>query len=577
MSSANYVDYLVIALYALLMVRVGFYVLRFNRGAAEYFRGGNRIPWLVAGLSCFMAGFSAWTFTGAAGVAYRSGIAATGLYLGNALSFLLGYFIFAKRWRRSRITTVMEYLSGRFNPATHQIFSWTTILFQLFTSASTLFGLSLFVSSACGFPVTWTILGAGALIVFYCVLGGLWAVVVTDFLQAAILMPFCLVLVVTALTRVGGVTGLIHALPPEMKTIHVTGEFGWIYLLSWTIMVSFGYNTSAMAQRYFSVDNERSARKVALLCCGLFFVGAFLWFIPPMAMRVIYPDLHAVWPALPNASEAAYAVASLTLLPHGLIGVMLAAMFSATMANLSAQFNLKSAILTKDVYQSLFRKGAEEHELLVVGWITTLLIGGATTLIAVIMAASGQSVFQVMLKFNTLISLAYGPPALLGLVVRKTPPWSGMASFVTGLVLGILGAFVYHWSLVQQVAIIIPASFGVFFLSMLFDRGDTPARALLFKNLNTPIDVARELKNSEDFTAPVFRFLSRTISCIGLLSLLLLLATPPNQRTTVLWFAGLTLAVGGSLWLIRGGPVAPAQPALDENGLPIVLRTGSSS
>jgi SSS family transporter len=577
MSSANYVDYLVIALYALLMVRVGFYVLRFNRGAAEYFRGGNRIPWLVAGLSCFMAGFSAWTFTGAAGVAYRSGIAATGLYIGNALSFLLGYFIFAKRWRRSRITTVMEYLSGRFNPATHQIFSWTTILFQLFTSASTLFGLSLFVSSACGFPVTWTILGAGALIVFYCVLGGLWAVVVTDFLQAAILMPFCLVLVVTALTRVGGVTGLIHALPPEMKTIHVTGEFGWIYLLSWTIMVSFGYNTSAMAQRYFSVDNERSARKVALLCCGLFFVGAFLWFIPPMAMRVIYPDLHAVWPALPNASEAAYAVASLTLLPHGLIGVMLAAMFSATMANLSAQFNLKSAILTKDVYQSLFRKGAEEHELLVVGWITTLLIGGATTLIAVIMAASGQSVFQVMLKFNTLISLAYGPPALLGLVVRKTPPWSGMASFVTGLVLGILGAFVYHWSLVQQVAIIIPASFGVFFLSMLFDRGDTPARALLFKNLNTPIDVARELKNSEDFTAPVFRFLSRTISCIGLLSLLLLLATPPNQRTTVLWFAGLTLAVGGSLWLIRGGPVAPAQPALDENGLPIVLRTGSSS
>src|SRR5882757_6170245 len=274
------------------------------------------------------------------------------------------------------------------------------------TSASTLFGLSLFVSSACGFPVTWTIVGAGALIVFYCVLGGLWAVVVTDFLQAAILMPFCLVLVVTSLARVGGVTGLIHSLPLEMKTIHVTGEFGWIYLLSWTIMVSFGYNTSAMAQRYFSVDDEHSARKVALLCCGLFFVGAFLWFIPPMAMRVVYPDLRAVWPSLPNASEAAYAIASLTLLPHGLIGVMLAAMFSATMANLSAQFNLKSAILTKDMYQQLFRKNAGERELLIVGWITTFLVGGSTMAIAVVMAASGQSVFQIMLTFNTLISLA---------------------------------------------------------------------------------------------------------------------------------------------------------------------------
>jgi solute:Na+ symporter, SSS family len=572
MNRANYVDYLVIALYALLMVRVGFYVLRFNRGAAEYFRGGNRIPWLVAGLSCFMSGFSAWTFTGAAGVAYRSGVAAIGLYIGNALSFLLGYFVFAKLWRRSRITTVMEYLSARYNPATHQIFSWTTILFQLFTSASTLFGLSLFISAACGFPVTWTIVGAGGLIVFYCVLGGLWAVVVTDFLQASILMPFCLVLVVMALARVGGVTGLVHSLPPEMKTLQVSGEFGWLYIASWTIMVAFGYNTSAMAQRYFSVDDERSARKIALLCCGLFFVGAFVWFIPPMAMRVIYPELPHLGASLPNPSEAAYAVASLTLLPHGLIGVMLAAMFSATMANLSAQFNLKSAILTKDMYQVLFRKDAGEHELLVVGWITTFLIGGATTVIAVVMAASGQSVFQIMLTFNTLMSLAYGPPALLGLVVRRTPPWSGLASFATGLILGMLGAFVYHWSLIQQVVIIVPASFGTFFLTMLFDRGDTSARSLLFRNLNTPIDVATELKDSADFTAPVFRFLSRTISFIGLLSLLLLFAVPANQRVTVLWFAGLTLAVGGSLWFVRGGTASAEKPTLDSNGLPIPAR-----
>src|SRR6478609_8800357 len=378
MQTANFVDYVVIALYALLMLRVGLYVARFNRGAAEYFRGGSRIPWLVAGLSSFMAGFSAWTFTGAAGVAYRAGIAVIGLYLGNALSFLLGYFLFATRWRRSRITTVMEYLSSRFNETTRQTFSWSTVIIQLFMSASVLYGLSLFVSSACGLPVLWTVIGAGTIIMFYCVIGGLWAVVVTDFLQASILMPFCLVLLITALMRVGGLGGFVHALPPQMKTIHGSGEFGWIYILSWTVMVSFGYNTSAMAQRYFSVDNEKSAKKVALLCCGLFFVGAFLWFIPPMAMRVLYPDLHALWPSLANPSEGAYAVASLTLLPHGLIGVMLAAMFSSTMANLSAQFNLKSAILTKDLYQALVRQQAGERELLVVGWITTFLIGGAT-------------------------------------------------------------------------------------------------------------------------------------------------------------------------------------------------------
>jgi hypothetical protein len=248
---------------------------------------------------------------------------------------------------------------------------------------------------------------------------------------------------------------------------------------------------------------------------------------------------------------------------------MLAAMFSSTMATLSAQFNLKSAILTKDMYQALFRKGAGERELLAVGWISTFLIGGATIAIAVIMASSGQSVFEVMLTFNTLMSLAYGPPALLGLAVRRTPPWSGLASFATGLVLGILGAFVYHWTLIQQVAISIPSSFGVFFLSMLLDRGDWPARALLFRNLNTPVDVGKELKDSADFTGPVFRFLSRTICAIGALSLLLLFEAPANKRLTVIWFALLTLAVGGSLWFIRGNATVPAG-ATDHERVPVV-------
>jgi len=305
---------------------------------------------------------------------------------------------------------------------------------------------------------------------------------------------------------------------------------------------------------------------VAILCCGLFFLGAFLWFIPPMAMRVVYPDLHSVWPSLANAGEASYAVASLTLLPHGLIGIMLAAMFSATMASLSGMFNVKAAILSKDIYQQLFRKNAGERELLRVGWVATLLLGGLTTIFAVVMALSGQTVFGVMLKFNTLISLAYGPPALLGLVVRRTPPWSGLASFTTGLILGMLGAFVYDWSLIQQVAIIIPASFGIFFFSMLFDRGDTPARALLFKNLNTPVDVAVELKDSPDFTVPVFRFLSRTIFAIGFLSLGLLFTAPTDQRLTVLYFSLLTLGVGVSLNFIRGSD-AP-EPVVYTDGLP---------
>jgi Na+/proline symporter len=245
-------------------------------------------------------------------------------------------------------------------------------------------------------------------------------------------------------------------------------------------------------------------------------------------------------------------VASLTLLPHGLIGIMIAAMFSSTMANVGANFNVKSAILTKDIYQALFRKNASDRELLIVGWVTTFLVGSFAVTVAAIMASTGQSVFSVMMTFNALISLAYGPPALLGLVIRKAPAWSGLASFAVGIVLGVLGSFVYHWTLIQQVAIIIPSSFGIFFLSMLFDRGDSPGRAQLFQALNTPIDVERELKDSPDYTAEVFRFLSRTIAVIGGLSLLLLFTASGRDRATVFCFAAITLLLSLLLKSVHG-------------------------
>jgi solute:Na+ symporter, SSS family len=324
-------------------------------------------------------------------------------------------------------------------------------------------------------------------------------------------------------------------------------------------MVSFGYNTSAMAQRYFSVADERAAKKVAFLCFSLFVLGAFLWFVPPLAMRVMYPDLHVVWPGLANPHEASYAVAALTLLPSGLVGVMLAAMFSATMSSLSGLFNVHAAVVSKDIYQRLIAPQASERELLVVGWIATFAVGGTMTALAMSMAAKGQSIFEVMLTFNTIISLAYGPPALLGLVVKRTPAWSGLLCFAVGLVLGCYGAFVGEWSLVKNVLIILPTSGLVFLAAGL--AGDDPAHLLrrdrLFARLETPVDVERELQGSVDPTATVFRFLSRSTAGVGLLSLVLIRWAQPGERGTVVLYALMTLAVAAALTQVGKVRAAP--------------------
>jgi SSS family transporter len=558
------VDYVVIAAYMALMLGIGFYAMRFNRGASDYFKGGSRIHWLAAGLSSFMSGFSAWTFTGAAGLAYQHGLVAILLYVGNACTFLLGYFLFAQRWRRARIGTVMEYLVDRYDERTRQAFSWTTIFFQLFTGAAMLYGLALFVAPTCGWPLSWTIVGSGAVILAYCVIGGLWAVVITDFLQAAILMPFTIVMFFAALAKVGGFSGLVASLPAEMTSLALPPGYGWSYVLCWTVMVSFGYNTSAMAQRYFSVEDEGASRKIGLLCFTLFLVGAFIWFVPPLAMRVLYPDLEAIWPGLANPHESSYALAALTLLPSGLVGIMLAAMFSATMSSLSGVLNIHASIISRDIFPTLFPRKAGEAEKLTVAWTATFAVGVVIMSIALAMAGGRHSVFGAMVKFNTVMSLAYGPPALLGLVVRRTPSWSGLAAFAVALAVGAIESFVLDWGLVANVLTVVPASVAVFSLSRLFPETD-PAHAArhddLFRRLDTPVDMAAELGGSHDPTTEVFRFLSRATGLVGILCVPFAFTAPAGERTTVVGYVAITLALAAALAFVKGKAPAPSASA----------------
>jgi Na+/proline symporter len=334
-------------------------------------------------------------------------------------------------------------------------------------------------------------------------------------------------------------------------------------------MTSFGYNTAAMAQRYFSVENERASRRIALLCFGLFLVGAFIWFVPPFAMRVLHPDLHSIWPGLANPQESSYALAALTLLPSGLVGIMLAAMFSATMSSLSGVLNIHASIISRDIFPTLFPRKSGEAEKLTVAWTATFAVGVVITSIALAMARGGHSVFGAMVTFNTVMSLAYGPPALLGLVVRRTPSFSGLAAFAVALLVGAVGSFVLGWGLVTNVLTVVPASVAVFFLSRLFKETD-PAHAArnddLSRRLDTPVDMAAELADTHDPTTEVFRFLSRTTGLVGLLCVPLAFTAPPGERATVVEYVAITLVLAVVLAFVRGKtPPSAARVAALEN------------
>ena len=548
-------DYIVIVIYMGITLGVGFYFMRFNRGAADFFRGGNKIPWLVSGLSAFMTGFSAWTFTAASGIAYNHGIIIIFMYLGNACTFIFGYSLFAVRWRRARISSPMEYLSGRFNQATRQIFSWSTIFFDMFMVAVWLYALGEFMSVSCQVPMEWIIIGSATVILVYCWAGGLWAVVITEFIQGIILLAFTVVLVIAVLVKFDGILELISSLPPEMLRIGHSEYSSWTFLTSWTVMVIFGYNTRAHAQRYFSVDTEKSAKKIAVLNFFLFIVGAFVWFIPPMAARAVYPNIAELWPGGSNPHEGAYAVISLTLLPSGLIGVMLAAIFSACMSNVSSFYNLFAAIITKDIFPFLTKTKLDDRQSMAVGRLSTLVIGILVPALAILMVMSGKSSFKIMNTFNTIISIAYGPPALIGLVYKKSPHWSGLVYFIFALSAGCIGWFALGWDIPQNVFYVVPFSFIVMFGSSFLERlfkmekdEYKQKRKELFRRLDTPIEVGEEVGETADITFVVFRFLSKITAGIALFILVFSLFNPKDQINLIFLYSILTFLIAAFFW-----------------------------
>jgi hypothetical protein len=164
------------------------------------------------------------------------------------------------------------------------------------------------------------------------------------------------------------------------------------------------------------------------------------------------------------------------------------------------------------------------------------------------------------------MSLAYGPPALLGLVVRRTPSWSGLASFAVALAVGVFGTFVLDWGVVANVVVVVPVSVSVFFLSRLFPERDpahTARRDDLFRRLDTPVDMAAELRDTHDPTAQVFRFLSRSIGIVGLLCVPLVFTAPAHERATAIGYVAITLALAASLAFVRGSRPASASTLED--------------
>jgi Na+/proline symporter len=357
------------------------------------------------------------------------------------------------------------------------------------------------MSVALGVPVEYLVVICGLVVLAYTVLGGYWAVCFTDMFQFMFLFPIACVLMVLSLANVGGLSNFVaHA--PAGYFNPFAGEYGWLFLIVYTVSQTTGYNNFGNAQRYFCADTEQSAKRIAVLCMILFTIGSLIFYLPPLIARVVLPDLGTAANGLKQPSEAAYIAMGLRVLPPGMIGVLLAAMLASSMASLSAHNHIITGIFAKDIYQGYLRQDASDRHMLFASRLTSLGVGLVMICVALLFAQGATGIFTLLFILESMFLIPLGLPLLYGFVAKGGPWWSAVCAYVAGAITSLfVNLYLNRYlgmGLNETYLIGIPAvtTTIAFFIPvfLIAPEGEFARRVdAFFGKLRTPIDTATEL------------------------------------------------------------------------------------
>ncbi len=438
-------DYLLLFAYFAIVLFIGVYFKKYIRQAKDYFAAGASVPWWLAGISLWMSSFSATFFVIYSQIAFKYGLVVFTITWAVALAMVIAALFTAVRWRRARVMTPLGFMEQRYNKVVHQVFVWTGFPLRLIDNALRILATAIFLVPAIGqswFTLEVSILVVGVIVILYSVLGGQWAVLVIDFFQFFILGFVLIAFLVLTLRAVGGFAGLATGLAgadlPATFLKPIAPPYDLFYWIMFLLTMTLSYNASwGLVQKYNCVATEKDARKVAILVAVMSFVGPLLFFIPAMAARFYLPKLMGA--GVLGRSDEVFVLMALKILPIGIMGMLVAGLFSATLATLGNEYNVLSGVLTKDFYQRMIRPEADEHRLVRLGRWNTLLIGGLTTLFALGL----KYLKEVFNLIDILVKImgAFGPaimiPYLAGLFIRKINSRGAIAGVTAGTISGV--------------------------------------------------------------------------------------------------------------------------------------------
>jgi len=521
-------DYLNIAFYFLFVIGVGVVFSRRNRNTSDYFRSGGVLPWWMTGASAWMASFSAWTFTGAAGKMYTSGPYVLGLYYSALVPLLLLMLAVSHRFRRMRVVTPLEAVRLRYGASAQQFFAWMRLPLMLLLGGVALNALGVFMATLFNVPLPVVIVVSGLAMTLLSLLGGAFGVAAGDFVQLllVVIVSGAVAACALALPDIGGWSGLWRQAPPAHHDLSSLARteliVAWILALAVTkLFESASMDASA---KFLMARNERHARLSVVIPLIGTLLGPLLWLVPPTVAAIRHPDLATLFPALKFPAEAAFLVTAREVLPSGMLGLLVCGIFAATLTTLYASVNQLAGIFVRNYYLPVLRPDADEQRLLAVSKVVSGVLG--CLVIALGLLVNGLcrlNLFDLLNQLAASLAVPLAVPLTFGLFFKRTPSWSSWSTVLVGLGcslavrllflpemldgrFGLRGPFlpeeVTQLNLIATVTVVTAASTAWFFFTSLFYRRSTPAYQAaveaFFDRLRTPLGETRPGERPED-------------------------------------------------------------------------------
>lgn len=408
----NYIDISVIAIYFVALLAIGFALSSKITSASEMFAAGGNSPWWVSGISSYMTMFSAGTFVVWGGIAYRQGVVAITISMMFGISaFIAGYFL-AGKWKDTNLSSAVEFIEQKYGLTVVKMYTILLMLTRIIGVAVAIYALAVLVTSLVPleegnifrddntgyFSVNLAILIIGIVIVLYTFSGGLWAVMLTDVLQFFILMVAVIVMIPLIISKAGGTEQILNTLPQGHLDL-ISSPYTFFFMIGWVIIHVFKIGGEwAFVQRHLCVRSREAAKKGAYLFGFLYLVTPILWMIPPIVFKAINPDVNP---------EQAYILASQYALPTGMLGLVIAAMLSATASMADSELNVFAGALTS-LYDNAKHNKLSEKQLLNVGRVFTIIIGGVIIFTSIMIPYMGGAEKLII----SVTSLFVGPMVL---------------------------------------------------------------------------------------------------------------------------------------------------------------------